>query len=372
MRAHKKKVLFIVILLILMFVFVEACCFFLLSFYHRRPSFVQLSPQQKQLIPQIISGKSMRLRYSKTLGWEPQPLFSNNKYQYNRHGARSNRNYTTNAPKQKHRILCFGDSYTHCDDVTHENTWQNKISKLSSDYEIINFGVSGYGLDQAYLRYLQKKDIYKDSKVVVIGYMTENINRSQNVFRPFYNINTKIPLTKPRFQLVKNKLLLYENPLALMDYNLLLTKPHETILKLGKHDFFFQNQYKSSIFDLLPSVCLIKTLQHIRKFDFYHSSSLDLVCRTFQKFYQDVKNSGAIPVIVIFPNIYDVKNLPTGKYYQPLLTRLQNLKYTYIDIAEAFRHVDHPKKYFASAHYNALGNQIVAEAISAFMKNLFD
>lgn len=355
-----------------MVVFVEGCCFFLLFFYHRHPTFIELSSQQKQLIPKIISQRSIRLRYSQILGWESQPLFSNKKYQYNRHGARSNHDYAANCPAQKIRILCFGDSYTHGDHVAYEHTWQYKITERTPRYEIINFGVSGYGLDQSYLRYVQKKDIYKDSKVVVIGYMSENINRSENVFRPFYNVNTKIPLTKPRFQLVKNELLLYENPLALTDYKLLLTNPQQTIAKLGKHDFFYQNQYKHGSFDFLPSVRFIKTYQHVRKFDFYRSNSLNLLCKIFQKFYQEIKSSGATPVIVIFPNIYDVKNLATGKYYQPLLTRLQNLQYRYIDIAEAFRNVDKPKKYFANAHYNALGNEIVAKAISAFLKNLVD
>ncbi|BBM82430.1 SGNH/GDSL hydrolase family protein [Candidatus Uabimicrobium amorphum] len=365
---RKKKVIFVTVLLLLMFIFVEACCFFLLHFHHRRPSFVKLSVEQKQLIPLIVSGKSTRLRYSQTLGWEPRPGFSDATYQYNRHGARSQYDYTQECSVEKMRVLCFGDSYTHCDEVGNDETWQFEITKLFPQYEIINFGVSGYGLDQAYLRYVQKKDIYRGAKVVVIGYMTENINRSENVFRPFYQTNTKIPLAKPRFQLINDELVLCKNPLSLVDYNLLVTKPLPTLSKLGQNDFFYMNCYQRGLLDVLPSVRLLKTRWHTRQFEFYHSSSLDLLCRIFQKFHREVKKYGAMPVIVIFPNIYDIKNLPQGKYYQPLLSRLDKLQYKYIDIAEAFRDVENPRKYFLQAHYNNLGNRIVAEAIAKFIE----
>ena len=51
--------------------------------------------------------------------------------------------------------------------------------------EVLNLGVGGYGTDQAYLKYiLTKKNL--DADMVLIGYMSDNLNRNVNTFRTFY------------------------------------------------------------------------------------------------------------------------------------------------------------------------------------------
>ena len=131
--------------------------------------------------------------------------------------------------------------------------------KIDSKLEVLNFGVKGFGTDQAFLRY-KKDGIKYNSHIVLIGFMSENIFRNVNVFRPFYLKNTKFPLTKPRFILEKNKLVLLNNPTQnLSDYNKILDDPVNMISTLGTNDFYYQRKYKKGPFDSLPSVRLIKT-----------------------------------------------------------------------------------------------------------------
>ena len=51
------------------------------------------------------------------------------------------------------------------------------MESYDSNMEVINFGVGGFGLDQAYLRYLEDGIQYK-SHIVMIGFMSENIYRN--------------------------------------------------------------------------------------------------------------------------------------------------------------------------------------------------
>ena len=57
----------------------------------------------------------------------------------------------------------------------------------------MNFGVGGFGLDQAYLRY-QKMIREFELPTVLLGFMPENMSRHVNTYRPFYFPGTGLPL----------------------------------------------------------------------------------------------------------------------------------------------------------------------------------
>jgi len=47
-----------------------------------------------------------------------------------------------------------GDSFTFGQEVTYEESWGYLLEKaLGSEFQVLNFGVAMYGVDQAYLRY---------------------------------------------------------------------------------------------------------------------------------------------------------------------------------------------------------------------------
>ena len=51
------------------------------------------------------------------------------------------------------RLAVFGDSFTHCDEITYQNCWTSRLESLWPNTEVLNFGVPGFGPDQAWLRY---------------------------------------------------------------------------------------------------------------------------------------------------------------------------------------------------------------------------
>ena len=187
-------------------------------------------------------------------------------YRANSSGIRGDKEYTLVPPPGVRRILTFGDSYTHCDGVLNHETWQAIMESYDSNMEVINFGVGGYGTDQAYLRYLEEGRQYQ-SHIVLIGFMTENIKRNVNRYRPFYFPPTSMPLAKPRFIIKNGKLSLIPNPMQrLDDYRMLLLHTPEVLSEAGINDYYYQSHYKSNIYDWSPAVRITKIfLKEINK-----------------------------------------------------------------------------------------------------------
>jgi len=92
-------------------------------------------------------------------------------------------------------VSLYGDSYTEATGVDHEHAWSNVLSLLLN-CRASNFGVAGYGTDQAYLRFLLNTQ--DPAKVVILGIFPENIKRDVNQLRNLISTVT-ICQTKPRF-----------------------------------------------------------------------------------------------------------------------------------------------------------------------------
>ncbi len=80
-------------------------------------------------------------------------------------------------------ISTYGDSYTYGAEVKDHETWVNRLSELL-DCKVANFGIGGYGMDQAYLRFtLNKED---KAPVTMLGVYPDNVLRNLNRYRPFF------------------------------------------------------------------------------------------------------------------------------------------------------------------------------------------
>lgn len=89
------------------------------------------------------------------LGYSPGRNKKTNIYTSNNCGFRGNKEYSLIPQEGTLRIACFGDSFVFCDDEKDEDTWENYLENSVGNLEVLNFGVPGYGMVQAYLRYLK-------------------------------------------------------------------------------------------------------------------------------------------------------------------------------------------------------------------------
>ena len=85
-------------------------------------------------------------------------------------GLRADHVYAKKPSPNVFRVAAFGDSFVFCDGEYLPSTWPYMLEKSTKNLEVMNFGVSGYGLGQAYMRYMtQGKDF--DPDVVFFNYV---------------------------------------------------------------------------------------------------------------------------------------------------------------------------------------------------------
>lgn len=350
-----------------------------------------LSKNNQLILQDFIAGKTTFGIHSPVLGWAIKPnAFRYGLYRANSKGIRANKEYQFFPDDSIIRIAAFGDSFTHCENVKNEDTWEEQLSSLKTQLEVINFGVGGYGLDQAFLRYQNEGRLYHPH-IVLIGFMEENINRLVNVFRPFYFPG--IPLTKPRFIVQKNQLSLLTNPLKdVRDCNILLNNPKSLLSKFGENDFHFKAGIKDGVFDFSPSVRVLKILYHVI-FKYYleysnksiykkgyfntKGEAFSICTKLFDEFYDEAQRNNSLPIIVLFANETDIDRYrkTKTKVYEPLIQYISAKGYRYIDLVEAFEKYGQSlssKEFFIEHHYSLLGNSIVAQFIFDYLnKNSF-
>ena len=133
-------------------------------------------------------------------------------------------------------IVSFGDSFVHCDQVKDNETWQEYLSSTLKR-DVYNFGTGGYATDQAYLKFLEKYPKVR-TPVVILGLTTENINRIVNVYRPFYFEKTGQRITKPRFEIVNDRLTLRKNPIT-SENEIGKLKDPRFIHEIGRRDYWY-------------------------------------------------------------------------------------------------------------------------------------
>ena len=344
-----------------------------------------LNSTQRDLLQRMLSGEGY-IRLDADLGWTTAAGGSSKDglYHVNAQELRGERLYSREVPPGKIRLTTYGDSFTFGAFVRDGETWQAQLEAAEPGVEALNLGVNGYGPDQAYLRYGKTVDQF-DANVVVIGYMSENISRLVNRFRPFYNPFEELILSKPRFELGEgDALTLNENPLRTPDdYRKLLRDPGEVLSALAEHDYWAQVRNRSSIVDILPSVKVAKILlYHVRhrtgpdyifeRNGTYRvaSPAYRILVAVMERFYRAVEGRKQLPIVLIYPRPEDGASVPG---YAPLLSFLSSRGMRYVDVLpELIKEVgsSHLIDLYFDGHLNARGNGIVARVMAKRLREL--
>lgn len=167
----------------------------------------------------LTQPQSAHIIYDPALGWAPRPggVSADGLYVFDQASSRSES--PASAPSLEPdkgivRIAIFGDSFTLGFDSPFKESWgyllERSLNERGMAAEVLNFGVGGYGMDQAYLRWDKSGRPYRPN-IVILGLRTENIRRNVNLFRPFY-ADSGVPFFKPRFLLEDGGLKLINAP----------------------------------------------------------------------------------------------------------------------------------------------------------------
>jgi len=303
-----------------------------------------MTERQKKFVNSIISQAVDYQVYSPSLAWTigKSQTSKDGLYRSNADGFRADREYTKAKTPGKIRVLCFGDSYTHGDEASNQETWEHYAEQAAPNMEFLNFGVPGYGLTQAYLRY---KEVANDfaADYVIIGCMTEDIKRGVNAYYPFRYSNpddSPNAAAMPYAALDKKGELVVHPPAiaSRAEYAAFLEKPLPRLKKMAHVDLLFQapppTPFLALISDRWESIddivdpfvdyalkcwnCAfdsewdLSDNEALRKAHRKHRIS-KIGCQLFHRFALEVKKNGAVPIIVWFPSPSNLNSHNAGK-----------------------------------------------------------
>jgi hypothetical protein len=379
----RKKIVFSLVLFAFLWLVVELGCLGGLWALRRyknleyQPRLVEdLRDKHKGLLAAQIADRSSYLVFDRDLGWTIRPNGDKRQYKANSKGLRATREYGLRPAPGIVRLAAFGDSFTHASGVPTGFSWEERLEALDPGLEVMNFGIPGSDPGQALLRY-RREGVQYQPAIVLIGFMSENINRMVNTFRPFYFPRSGIPFSKPRFAVERGRLVLIENPIRSIDqYRELLAEPGKWLPRLGEHDYFYRRYNRRSRCDFLPSVRFARIIED----QYFHqptftadglyntrSEAYRVTLRVLDQFYREGLGHGSLPILVMFPQRKDVRLRHAGEKvgYQPLLDELRRRGYRVIDLADGFERYD-PQATMAKKnflHYPKEGNQMAARWI---------
>lgn len=152
--------------------------------------------------------------FSPTLGWEPVPGShgedrapdSVTRYSIDAEGARS-----APAGGPAPTVAAFGDSYAFCRQVDDDRTWAAVLGRQAG-LGVVNLGVGNYGVDQALLRYLERRNRLPEAVGTVVAvFVPETVCRVQSVWKHWMEFGNTFGF-KPRFTLEADELTLHPSP----------------------------------------------------------------------------------------------------------------------------------------------------------------
>jgi hypothetical protein len=306
--------------------------------------------------------------------------------------------------KKRSLIATFGDSYVFARQVKDNETWQEQISK-NKPYNILNYGVGNYGFDQGYLRY-KITNLNKNIKFVIIGFVPETICRIQSEWKHFIEFGN-IHGFKPKFILKKDKLKLKPNSLK---KNTKINQLKNIIKKIQLSDRFYKDRFKKNIFEFPYIYCFLRNFKFnlnillyllTNKLIFSNKQTNTLSEKLFSivvkrnireahKYYNDdyskklfyeiainfknlARSRKHIPIIIIFPQLIDLKLKKTTEIYQKFFKKLS--KDIHIIDLTSFLLKKNLKKIYTNdrygGHFSKLGNKTISKIIFSEIKNKY-
>jgi hypothetical protein len=336
----------------------------------------------------LLAARQAYVMFDPDLGWVPTPdidrVSAGTRLRHNQAGLRAEQEYTPVPRPGIRRYAAYGDSFTYCEEVDLQDCWTLRLEENLRNSEVLNFGVPGYALDQAWLRYRRDGADWKPC-AVLIGHMIENIQRMVNRFRPFYSPEGGITLAKPRFLLDGDSLVLLPSPARRAEE---LKDPVWVEANLGPHDaWYFPGTFVANPFDGLQFVNLARTAvyrasrqearlgpeQAERMYE-PGTESFDVLVSVLVHFAEQVRADGATPVVIIFPRKREiVTQRDRGtKVHAPLLDALRERGVPTLDVTEALaeqaRRTDMDR--LVVGHYRPLANATVARTLARPLSTL--
>lgn len=279
-------------------------------------------------------------------------------------------------------ISAYGDSFVWGEDLPPADGWIEQLARRIG-CRVANYGVSGYGTDQAYLRF--HKTATDEAPVVMLGIFPENLMRNVNQYRAFLGWELQPSLLKGRFILSDGKLAWIPRPHLGVEEVIALHRtpatvlPHEYLLpdsRDGPVTLRFPYTLTLARLALRPGireVILGKPLWSDYFSQSHPSAALPLTVALAEAFAREADRRGKRPLVIILPSASSFRGQARyGAFeYAPLQAALSAKRIDVIDTGSALLVALNGRSYcmlFAapqtcSGHYGRDGGGLVATVV---------
>lgn len=321
-------------------------------------------------------------QYDPYLGWNNGPGIT-----YEHEGTR----YSTSKdririnPHQSDmvRVSTYGDSFTFGDEVEDGETFPYFLSRLTSS-NVINYGVSAYGTDQALRRLELNLRNGKKTDIVVLEFIQDSIKRNMNMYLPFkYGFEkwTRY-MFKPMLHEGPDGYEWVDNPLGTLESTSDILKAYETS---KSYDWFYQHPHPDLSFPY--TVSAIKTIGFLWKQkydgapDWGHDASERKMKELIRIYAALAKEHDFVPVLIYIPLGFEIKDYLSGnnepgfsRFLQETAGDYQDTNMIVIDLAKELKAMDRQplmEKFYVrpyDGHPSAYGNELIANIIYSRIK----
>ena len=393
----------ILIVIIIGIICVEISITAIVRFFRREFQWLVIKGDERPDLDEAGLQKFLEHGFDPLLGWIRKPnttgydKIPDGKVQYNidHRGARRNEIIS----QKSSLIATFGDSYTFCRQVSDNETWQAHMSKTFKA-DVLNFGVGNYGVDQALLRYENTK-LPSSIKISILGFVPETICRIHSYWKHYLEFGNTFAF-KPRFAIEEGKLVLHPNLMqSINDFR----RYREKLTQINRIDGFYKTKFRSLqfrfpyLFSFLRhpdrNSKLIYTLVRRKWARLWGLSSLQIENDPFRvimaynlweahnmyqnklacgllkeilvRFKQKAEERGHYPVILVMPQLIDVKIYQDGINSYPEFFSSLDIGLPVWDLTKMISSQNLSKFYtedLYGGHFSKLGNEVVAEHLT--------
>ena len=377
-----RRTIFPVILTLLIFLICDTILFLGLSYIESRKHILYRSTT----ISSEDLASFLRARFDPLLGWDIHVDERTNL------GTRGNRDYPE---KPRYRLKAFGDSFVYGAEVAEDETFCAYVEERTG-WDCLNYGVGGYGPDQAFLKY---RSNHIPADYTILGVLCENIGRVVSYYPPFYMREWTPP--KPRYVKEGETFRLLESPIH--DRQEAIKLLDERFIDTLKPNDYWPYYYEEILNapDRLRWPATWTVLKHLRYFvwgartglnkrfgsnydaarqvykytHLYESDSeaLAILRHILDEFVALAHDRGEVPIIVFFPDQFslDLKRDHGRLPHAPIAAYAEGAGYNTIDFGKVLSGEDYsPYFLYYNSHYSPAGNERVASEIVRFIERL--
>lgn len=317
-------------------------------------------------IIQKASGDLSYLVYDDRMGWSigPNRRSANGLHESSPQGIRApHMGIAFTETQGKTTIALVGDSYTFSEEVRYEESWGYHLDQmLGEEVQVLNFGVPGYGVDQAYLRYENDARRWKP-KVAIFGLFSHDFQRTMDIYTFLAHPGWQMPFSKPRFIMRGEEIeIVNEPPLrpeAIFSRDSIFDLPFLELDRGYTEDDWQTSFYHSSyLFRLFVS--LFPRWSDVTS-DFSEEAVVSINASILKSFVQTAAREGTVPMAVYFPGRTEL-----GRSSSPptVVKRvLHDVGMGYADPTPCLLEVNPADRYMPGGHYAPAGNAAVAKCL---------